>query len=180
LQVLASLWGESLAPGTSPQALSPDGIAAAADAKGLQATERTIDWQGLLAVDVPVLVQMMANDLNGQDWHLLLAAGSDEVLLLSDGQRLSMARPEFDRRWLGKALFLWKDYDHILDAPSAASELLSRLGFVSQDPAASIAAFQKARGLPETGQMDPLTAVRIYAEAYPTRVPRLLWTEGAP
>jgi len=148
--------------------------------KGLLSAELRTSLEGLKSLDVPVLAELYESSMESSNWLVFLGEREGRILMHDGTETVETSREEFERRWLGRILLLWRDFDDLASHPERAASLMMEPMEGADTLEESVRLYQEERGLEATGRMDPATAVRLYADAYPSRVPRLLWREVAP
>jgi len=131
----------------------------------------------LIALDVPLLLEIYEPDLSSSSWQVFLGVKDGRILLHNGTEEIHLSNQEFEQRWLARALLLWQDFDDLQNHEEGVLPLLDPSYKDSGNLDETLRLYQTLHGLTATGRLDPFTLVRVYADTYPSRVPRLLWTE---
>lgn len=148
----------------------------------------------LVEIDRPGLV-LIPSDQDSLHLYLLHALTSEEVELVNSSGAITIPRSEFDQRWDGSLLYLWKPpavYSGVLYPGSKNSAMVEWLqmqlarifvdyeyiigGGIYSDPIAAVVAdFQSEQGLKADGLLGPRTLLRLMEQT--ELLPRLSASE---
>jgi general secretion pathway protein A len=147
----------------------------------LQRTDLRTHMDQVRRLDLPVVLEMFHPARRDTCFLALLRIEGDDALVSAGaGGPVRVPLRELDRLWTRQALFLWRDFDALAQAPDAARttawarESLTRLGYLDGDldlPAA-IARFQRDSELAPDGVIGSRTIMTLYSRGSYAR-PRL-------
>jgi predicted double-glycine peptidase len=169
---IARLAGTSILGTSMPQ------LVAALEAIDMAAIELRPTWKQMQQINRPGVLATWLYSENRRDSHAVALMGlSDTTALIADpafGKFFEVPKAQFDRIWRNEYLPVFRPQDILLTAAETAN-YLQRLGYFQPgEPSLEIAIrqFQKAMAIPETGVVNPLTALMLTGP-FLTKVPTL-------
>jgi len=179
---LQSSWG--LEPGAGTEA--PSDMLEVTDMmgkKGLKLTLLRGDFDALLKLDSPVLLEMLIPGVPGRRYLTLTAVVDGQALVTPVLEnRPTLALDALRRLWSGRAYVSWKNYQDIpsVAAPGSTGEEVARLqtllreagvydgpmsGVYDRSTIAAVVRFQAMRGIVQDGRVGPRTLLLLYQAA---------------
>ncbi len=157
--------------GTSQLGTSMPQLVAALEAIDMGAIELSPTWEQMQKINRPgVLATWLYSDGRRDPHAVALVKLSDAIALIADpafGKYFQVPREQFERIWRHEYLPVFRPQDITLTVAETA-DYLHRLGYLQPKTSAdravlepAIRQFQKAMGIPETGIVNPQTALML-------------------
>jgi predicted double-glycine peptidase len=157
--------------GTSQLGTSMPQLVAALEAIDMGAIELSPTWEQMQKINRPgVLATWLYSDGRRDPHAVALVKLSDAIALIADpafGKYFQVPREQFERIWRHEYLPVFRPQDVTLTVAETA-DYLHRLGYLQPKTSAdravlepAIRQFQKAMGIPETGIVNPQTALML-------------------
>jgi len=188
--VLARLWGAP-APAASPVRAGEQGLRRMARQAGLQCDYLRTNLKSLRRLDVPVMLEVKLPGVKGKRYLAVTGMTAKGVVVTPPLRGNAALSPEKLRSiWEGKCYVVWRNYrdiPFILAHPAGGREvttvrrMLEKNGFPttgrgstgSGSLAASLAAFQRSRGILPDGKLGVQTLLLLYRDGSDFTIPRL-------
>jgi len=188
----AALFGEWAVPAFAlPEFSTVAELGPASKSLGLNVLNYTGEFDSLVKINLPVLLELNLPGAADPRFLALLAVAGDEARIapaLDGGDSLPLEL--LKGLWTGRAYILWKNHAEIdfisrpgeqNDSVKGLQELLQRTGYFNQplhgsyDQATleSVTRFQAERGLVQDGRVGPLTLIHLYQATGLFRQPQL-------
>lgn len=175
LSALASLWGQPVLP--SIHEASPE---RALQTMGFAVYKYTGNLAGIIRLGYPALLECTTQAPGTKKFILLIGVSDDETLHINDGHHETTRTPsEVLPSWTGRALVPWKNFLGVSVVPYQQMapeqrhillQLLSAADVWPNDPhdtseqalRSAIMTFQKQQEIPPSGDVGPLTLMKLY------------------
>ncbi|MRR34049.1 AAA family ATPase [bacterium] len=188
--VLARLWGAP-APAAPPDRAGEQGLRRMSRQAGLQCDSLRTNLTSLRRLDVPVMLEVKLPGVKGKRYLAVTGMTAKGVVVAPPLRGNATLSPEKLRSiWGGRCYVVWRNYrdiPFILSHSAAGREvtsvrrMLEKNGFSttgrntagSGSLAASLAAFQRSRGILPDGKLGVQTLLLLYRDGSDFTVPRL-------
>lgn len=168
--------------GTNRLGTSMPQIIVAAQGFGMDGIELSPTWEQMRQINRPgVLASWLQSDTAKEAHAIALQGMSEDAVVIADssfGEIYQVSRPQFETIWRKEYVPIFRPSDAVL-APDQATQLLYRSGYLPQPQVASvevlkaaIQSFQRAMGVPDTGELDTET-ILLLTGPFLTGVPTL-------
>jgi len=187
-----ALFGEWAVPAFDlPEFTTVGDLRSASESMGLNVLNYTGEFDSLIKINLPVLVELNLPGADAPRFLALLAVAGDEARIapaLDGGDALPLGL--LKGLWTGRAHILWKNHAELdfvsrpgeqNDSVKGLQELLQRIGYFSQPLHGSydqatlegVTRFQAEHGLIQDGRVGPLTLIHLYQATGLFRQPQL-------
>jgi general secretion pathway protein A len=188
--ILARLWGAD-APVAPPEQAGERGLRRMAQQADLRCDSVRTTIASLRRLDVPVMLEVKIPGVKGRRYLAVTGMTAKGVVVAPPWRGTATLSPEKLRSiWEGKCYVVWRNYQDIpfiLSHPVAGREVTAvrrmlekhgfsatgRSGAGSGSLAASLAAFQRSRGIEPDGRLGVQTLLLLYRDGRDFPVPRL-------